>query len=376
MQVPERLTSFIDLAAQYRELEASVNQRIERVLRHGQYIMGPEVAELESALAEKVGVGHCVSCANGTDALQLALMALGVGQGDAVFTPTYTFFATAEAISLVGATPVFVDVDPQTFNIDSVSLRSAIGEVIDGGENQATAIIAVDLFGLPADYGQLEVIADEFDLHLIEDAAQGMGGSIDDRSAGTFGVIATTSFFPAKPLGCYGDGGAVFTDSNEIADAVRSLRVHGKGSDKYDNVRIGMNSRLDTLQAAVLLAKLERFCGELEVRQTVADWYDEYLPESVQVPEIPDGYQSAWAQYTVRSDQRDKLKAALTERGIPTAIYYVKPLHLMDAYQSLGYSIGDFPVSERLSRRALSLPMHPYLNESLVKEIAGAVASL
>jgi dTDP-4-amino-4,6-dideoxygalactose transaminase len=338
--------------------------------------MGPEVAELESALAEKVGVGHCVSCANGTDALQLALMALGVGQGDAVFTPTYTFFATAEAISLVGATPVFVDVDPQTFNIDSVSLRSAIGEVIDGGENQATAIIAVDLFGLPADYGQLEVIADEFDLHLIEDAAQGMGGSIDDRSAGTFGVIATTSFFPAKPLGCYGDGGAVFTDSNEIADAVRSLRVHGKGSDKYDNVRIGMNSRLDTLQAAVLLAKLERFCGELEVRQTVADWYDEYLPESVQVPEIPDGYQSAWAQYTVRSDQRDKLKAALTERGIPTAIYYVKPLHLMDAYQSLGYSIGDFPVSERLSRRALSLPMHPYLNESLVKEIAGAVASL
>ena len=371
--MPEFLTPFIDLGAQYQHLKSQIDQRIDRVLQHGQYILGPEVTELEERLAEAAGVEYCVTCANGTDALQLALMALEIGPGDAVFTVPYTFFATAEAISIVGATPVFVDVDPETFNIDPGCLKSAIERVQASGELNAAGIITVDLFGLPADYRQLEAISHESGIPLIEDAAQGFGGWLGDRAAGSFGEIATTSFFPAKPLGCYGDGGAVFTDRLDLADAVKSLRVHGKGTDKYDNVRIGMNSRLDSIQAAVLLAKLEVFTREIELRQQVAEWYGKYLPDNIQLPRVPEDFNSAWAQYTIQTDQQAELKKYLSEQGVPTAIYYAKPLHLMDAYASLGYHPGDFPISEKLSGRVLSLPMHPYLDESTVRQIATAM---
>lgn len=369
----ELLTPFIDLGAQYQHLKSQIGQRIDRVLQHGQYILGPEVSELEGLLAESAGVKYCVSCGNGTDALQLALMALEIGRGDAVFTVPYTFFATAEAISIIGATPVFVDVDPETFNIDPGSLQTAIERVQASGELNPAAIIAVDLFGLPADYTRLEPISSEFGVPLIEDAAQGFGGSLGERMAGSFGEIATTSFFPAKPLGCYGDGGAVFTDRQDLADAVKSLRVHGKGIDKYDNVRIGMNSRLDSIQAAVLLAKLEVFEREVEFREQVARWYEEYLPDNIQLPRVPEGFRSAWAQYTIQTNKQAELKKWLLDQGVPTAIYYAKPLHLMDAYVSLDYQPGDFPVSEKLSGRVLSLPMHPYLDEPTVRQIAMAM---
>ncbi|MBQ4844366.1 DegT/DnrJ/EryC1/StrS family aminotransferase [Pseudoalteromonas sp. MMG005] len=357
---------FIDLAAQYQHLKTKIDKRIQTVLEHGQYIMGPEVKELEQKLADFVGVKHAITCANGTDALTLSLMALNIQEGDAVFCPTFTFFATAEAIAYEKATPIFVDSNPDTFNICSNDLEQRILAVLDEGKLKPKAIIAVDLFGLPADYEKLEALSKKYNLHLIEDAAQGFGGSITDtrgntRKAGAFGDIATTSFFPAKPLGCYGDGGAIFTDNDEYAELIRSYRVHGKGKDKYDNVRIGMNSRLDTIQAAILLEKLAEFPVELDSRNHAAKQYTDTLQEQYKVPVVPNGYTSSWAQYTLQCDDRDKAIAEYKEKGVPTVIYYGTCMHEQTAFASLGYKLGDFPIAEKLARSVFSLPMHGYL---------------
>lgn len=353
---------FIDLETQYKYLKPKIDARIHKVLEHGQYIMGPEVRELEDKLASYVGVKHALTCANGTDALTLALMVLGVKEGDAVFCPTFTFFATAEVVAHIGATPVFVDSDETTFNISPSDLEVRIQEIISEGEVKPKAIIAVDLFGLPADYEKISQIAAKYDLKLIEDAAQGFGGSINGKKAGSFGDIATTSFFPAKPLGCYGDGGAIFTDNDEYAELIKSLRVHGKGEDKYDNVRIGVNSRLDTLQAAILIEKLEVFPQELVNRNESANKYNLELRGKYIVPEVPEGYYSSWAQYTVRSNDRETAMAEYRKRDIPTMVYYRTCMHEQTAFNYLGYKLGDFPVAEKLSREVFSLPMNAYLN--------------
>lgn len=353
---------FIDLAAQYQHLKEKIDARIKTVLAHGKYIMGPEVQELEQKLAEYVGVKHVITCANGTDALQLALMALDIKKGDAVFCPTFTFFASAESIAFNQATPVFVDVDAETFNICPRDLEKRIQATISEGELKPKAIMAVDLFGLPANYPELQKLADKYDLKLIEDAAQGFGGEINGQRACSFGDIATTSFFPAKPLGCYGDGGAVFTDNDEYADLLRSLRVHGKGKDKYDNVRIGMNSRLDTIQAAILLEKLEEFPVELSARNRAANQYSLELHERVVTPVVPLGYLSSWAQYTIVSSNREQDMAKYKEKGIPTMVYYTRCMHQQSAFAYLKYDEGDFPVSERLAKQVFSLPMHGYLD--------------
>jgi dTDP-4-amino-4,6-dideoxygalactose transaminase len=357
---------FIDLEAQYKHLKTRIDSRIARVLNHGKYIMGPEVQELEEKLAEYVGVKHVVSCANGTDALQLSLMALGIKHGDAVFCPTFTFFATAESIALVGATPVFVDSDECTFNICPIDLEKRICSVLEGGRLVPRAIIAVDLFGLPANYPELKRIAKKYDLILIEDAAQGFGGEINGQRAGSFGDIATTSFFPAKPLGCYGDGGAVFTNNDEYAELVRSYRIHGKGQDKYDNVCIGMNSRLDTIQAAILLEKLAEFPRELVNRNKVAERYGKVLEGKYITPKIPYGYVSSWAQFTLVDKHRDQLMADLKKQGVPTMIYYRNCMHQQAAFSDLGYQFGEFPVAEMLSNLVFSLPMHPYMSSASV----------
>ena len=362
---------FIDLQAQYQALKERIDSRIQAVLDHGQYIMGPEVRELEENLSDYVGVKHCISCANGTDALQLAMMALEVGPGDAVFTTTFTFFATAEVIPLVGATPVFVDIDAQTYNIDPVKLEQAIEKVIAEGELTPKVIIAVDLFGLPADYPAIEAIAKKYNLKIVEDAAQGFGGSINGRKAGSFGDLATTSFFPAKPLGCYGDGGALFTDDDDLAEMLRSLRVHGKGTDKYDNVRIGLNSRLDTLQAAVLLEKLAAFPAELEARQDVAGRYSDALGEQFVVPHVPAGYVSSWAQYTLqpKSGSREDYMSRLKDAGIPSVIYYGRNMHEQTAFKGAGNRLNDLSVAEKAARNVFSLPMHPYLDAEQSAEV-------
>ncbi|WP_335909121.1 DegT/DnrJ/EryC1/StrS family aminotransferase [Shewanella indica] len=359
---------FIDLAAQYQHLKTKIDARIKTVLEHGNYIMGPEVQELEDELAKYVGVKHAITCANGTDALTLAMMVLGIKEGDAVFCPTFTFFATAEVIAYEGATPVFVDSDEATFNICPVDLEKRIQATIAEGKLTPKAIIAVDLFGLPANYPEIQKIADKYNLKLVEDAAQGFGGSICDdngdvRRAGSFGDIATTSFFPAKPLGCYGDGGAIFTDNDEYAELLKSYRVHGKGKDKYDNVRIGMNSRLDTIQAAILLEKLAEFPTELINRNKAADNYEKTLSSKYQTPQVPTGYVSSWAQYTLVSTSRDADMAAYKEQGIPTMIYYGTCMHEQTAFSLLGYQAGDFPIAEKLAKSVFSLPMHPYLIE-------------
>lgn len=352
---------FIDLAAQYKHLKNRIDERIQKVLEHGKYIMGPEVQELEERLAAYVGVKHTVTCANGTDALTLSLMALGIGKGDAVFCPTFTFFATAEAVAFVNATPVFVDSNEKTFNICPQGLEVQIQKVIREGKLKPKAIIAVDLFGLPANYPQIQEIADNYDLKLIEDAAQGFGGEINGKKAGSFGDIATTSFFPAKPLGCYGDGGAVFTNNDEYAALIKSYRVHGQGIDKYDNVRIGMNSRLDTIQAAILLEKLSEFPKELVNRNKVAEAYENELSGTFKTPQVPVGYQSSWAQYTLVDNNRDDVMSEYKKKGIPTVIYYGTCLHQQTAFADLDYKEGDFPVAERLAKTVFSLPMHPYL---------------
>lgn len=365
---------FIDLQAQYQHLKTKIDKRIADVLNHGKYIMGPEVQELEQALAEYVGVKHAVTCANGTDALTLALMVLEIKKGDAVFCPTFTFFATAEVISFANATPIFVDSNEQTFNICPIDLEKQIQKVISEGELVPKAIIAVDLFGLPANYAAVEALAKKYNLKLIEDAAQGFGGSITDehgvtKKAGSFGDIATTSFFPAKPLGCYGDGGAIFTNSDEYAALLKSYRVHGKGSDKYDNIRIGMNSRLDTIQAAILLEKLVEFPQELINRNNAATSYESELGNIYKTPQVPEGYESSWAQYTLFSDNREQVMAQFKEQGVPTVIYYGTCMHQQTAFADLGYQDGDFPIAEKLSKKVFSLPMHGYLTAEQVDKV-------
>ncbi|MCO7251756.1 DegT/DnrJ/EryC1/StrS family aminotransferase [Pseudoalteromonas sp. Ps84H-4] len=356
---------FIDLAAQYQHLKTKIDKRIQTVLDHGHYIMGPEVQELESELASYVGVKHAITCANGTDALTLAMMVLGIKEGDAVFCPTFTFFATAEVIAFEGATPVFVDSDKATFNICPVDLEKRIQATIADGKLIPKAVIAVDLFGLPANYPEIQKIAEKYNLKLVEDAAQGFGGEIDGKRAGSFGDIATTSFFPAKPLGCYGDGGAVFTNNDEYAELLKSYRVHGKGKDKYDNVRIGMNSRLDTIQAAILLEKLAEFPTELINRNKTALDYEAQLSSKYKTPQVPAGYVSSWAQYTLIADNRDAEMASYKEQGIPTMIYYGTCMHEQTAFKELGYKVGDFPIAEKLAKSVFSLPMHGYIKTSI-----------
>ncbi|WP_298769007.1 DegT/DnrJ/EryC1/StrS aminotransferase family protein [uncultured Shewanella sp.] len=362
---------FIDLAAQYKHLQTKIDSRIKTVLEHGKYIMGPEVQELEQKLSDYVGVKHTITCANGTDALTLALMALGVTEGDAVFCPTFTFFATAETVAFEKATPVFVDSNKDTFNLCPQDLEKQIIKVISEGKLNPKAIIAVDLFGLPADYPALQCIADKYNLKIIEDAAQGFGGAIYDeqgneQKAGSFGDIATTSFFPAKPLGCYGDGGAIFTDNDQYAELLRSYRVHGKGKNKYDNVRIGMNSRLDTIQAAILLEKLAEFPTELVNRNNAAIQYEQELSDIYKTPQIKNGYLSSWAQYTLVVDNREEVMAKYKAQGIPTMVYYATCMHQQTAFKELGYQEGDFPIAEKLAKSVLSLPMHGYLNNLVI----------
>jgi UDP-2-acetamido-2-deoxy-ribo-hexuluronate aminotransferase len=368
---------FRDLKKQYEVLKNDIDQAMLEVAASGAFIMGKQVKELEQQLAEYVGVKHCVSCANGTEALTLALKAWGIKAGDAVFVPDFTFFASAEVVSLEGATPVFVDVDVDTFNIDPAALEKAIEKTIKEGKLQPKVIITVDLFGLPANYPAIRKIADKYHLLILEDGAQGFGGEIDGKKACSFGDISTTSFFPAKPLGCYGDGGAVFTDNDEWASLMDSLRVHGKGSFKYDNVRIGMNSRLDTLQAAILKVKFDAFKNyELNDVNKAANLYTEKLKNLVKTPVIPEGYLSSWAQYTIQlqdEKQRDGLQAYLKEQGIPTMVYYPKPMHEQTAYLGLGYQSGDFPATESLCGKVLSLPMHPYLTEDVISQIYTAI---
>lgn len=356
----------VGLNQQYKFLEEKIDRRIKSVLDHGQYIMGPEVYEFEELLADYVGVKHCVSCANGTDALQLSLMALDIKEGDAVFCPAFTFFATAEAIAIFGATPVFVDSDPLTFNVCPVDLEKKIKTVIDEGKVAPKAILAVDLFGLPADYDRLKEIAKNYRLLLLEDAAQGMGGEIYGRRAGSFGDLATTSFFPTKPLGCYGDGGAVFTDNDEYASLVRSLRAHGKGSSKYDNLRVGMNSRLDTIQAAILLEKLDIFSIELEHRNNVAKKYNDIFDSIFECPYIPKGYKSSYAQYTIKTEKRLELIKFFEKKGIPSAVYYDKPAHQQLAFARLDDD-RCLPIAEKLSTIVLSIPMHSYISDEDIR---------
>ncbi|MCC3861716.1 DegT/DnrJ/EryC1/StrS family aminotransferase [Pseudemcibacter aquimaris] len=356
---------FIDLQAQYKHLKSKIDARIQTVLDHGKYILGPEVFEFEEKLADYVGVKHAISCANGTDALQLALMAMKIGPGDAVFCPTFTFFASAEAIAFVGATPIFVDSDEVTYNICPQDLEKRIVAAQENGKYNLKAIMAVDLFGLPASYLQIQKIADQYNLLLIEDAAQGFGGSINGQKAGSFGNIATTSFFPAKPLGCYGDGGAIFTNNDNYAQLIKSLRVHGKGTNKYDNIRIGMNSRLDTIQAAILLEKLSFFPDELIARQNAAEKYNKELSmyNDIVTPYVPKGYASSWAQYTIKSDNRDSYRNKYKEKGIPTVIYYETCMHQQTVFKDLRNNSDNFPCAEDLSKSVFSLPMHGYLDK-------------
>ncbi len=372
---------FIDLKKQYDRIKPRIQEGINGVLRHGKFIMGPEVGELETRLASFVGAKYCVSCASGTDALLLSLMAHEVGPGDAVFTTPFTFIATAEVICLLGATPVFVDIDPDTYNIDPGKLLKTIEEVKAGSVRSATVgkklhpkgIIPVDLFGLPADYDEINRFAKAHGLFVLEDAAQSLGGSYKGRRVGNLADMAATSFFPAKPLGGYGDGGAIFTNDEAMGNRVRSLREHGKGSHKYDNVRIGINGRLDTLQAAILLPKLEIFENEIKERQEVAARYTNAFGNIAKVPHIPEGLLSAWAQYSLVIDKRDSYVNKLKECGIPTAIYYPRPLHLQTAFSRLCYRQGDFPVAENMSERIFSLPMHPYLELRDQDKIIAAV---
>lgn len=362
---------FIDLAAQQARLRDRLDRAIADVLDSGAYIMGPEVKRFEADLADFCGAEHVISCANGTDALQLALMALGVGQGDAVFVPSFTFAATAEVVPFVGATPVFVDSREDTFNMDVESLRRAIREARAKGLDPRV-VIPVDLFGLPADLPAIEAVAVEEGLVVLCDSAQGFGGTIHGRMTGGFGQVTTTSFFPAKPLGCYGDGGAVLTNDGELAGLLDSLRVHGKGADKYDNVRIGMNSRLDTIQAAILSVKLSVYAEEIEARNRVAERYGARLSNLVGIPVVPAGYRSVWAQYTVKlasADERGAVQAILGRQGIPTAVYYPVPLHVQSVYRDYPRDPEGLPISEDLSQRVLSLPMHPYLDEGVQDRI-------
>ncbi|MGH1418088.1 MAG: DegT/DnrJ/EryC1/StrS family aminotransferase [Hyphomicrobiaceae bacterium] len=366
-KTPQPALALIDLAAQQATIRGELDAAMKTVLDHGKYIMGPEVGAFESDLKSFCGASHAISCANGTDALLMVMMAKGIGPGDGVICPAFTFTATPEVIALLGATPVFADVSADTFNIDADGLLAAIDAATAAGL-KPKAIIAVDLFGQPADYDRIEAFAKSHGLWVLSDSAQGFGGAIAGRKSGTFGLATTTSFFPAKPLGCYGDGGAIFTDDADLAEALESIRVHGKGKDKYDNVRIGLNARLDTLQAAILIEKLKIFPDEIIARNNVAKRYDEaFSPlNEVAVPRVPANMTSVWAQYTLRvaPDIRDDLAALLRDDGVPTAIYYPKPLHLQTAYRDFPVAKTGLAVSEQLSKQVISLPMHPYLAEA------------
>ena len=375
--------AFNDLHAQYHALKDKIDKNVVSVMESGKFISGPECAELENKLCEYTGAKYCVSCSNGTDALLMPLMAWGVSKDDAVFVPAFTFVSTAEVVSQIGATPVFCDVKPDTFNLDPESLRTQTKKVIAEGKKYPRAVIAVDLFGLPFEYEEINKICDEYGLLLIEDGAQGFGGEIGERKACTFGDVSTTSFFPAKPLGCYGDGGAIFTDDEALKRRLASIRVHGKQDDesdpnaKYHNVRTGLNARLDTMQAAILLPKLEAFDGENETRRRAARKYSELLKDTgLELPAMPEGYNSSWAQYTLKAKdtaQRTKIMNALKAEGIPTMIYYPTPLHLQPVYSNLGYHHGDLPVSEDLCSRVFSLPMHGYITDEIIETVVDAI---
>ena len=371
---------FRDLKQQYQVLKKDIDAAMIEVATNCNFINGQQVKDLEKKLAEYVGVKHCITCGNGTDALTMAMMAWGIKEGDAVFVPDFTFFSSGEIVSHAGAVPVFVDVDMDTFNISAESLEKAVKKTLDEGILKPQAVVAVDLFGLSADFAAVRAVADNYGLKVLEDGAQGFGGNIEGKVACSFGDISTTSFFPAKPLGCYGDGGAVFTDDDEIAALLESIRVHGKGEMKYDNVRIGLNSRLDTIQAAVLDVKLRAFDDyELTDINKAADKYTERLSalgEKVRTPVIPEGFYSSWAQYTIQlSDRktRDDLQAALKAEGIPSMVYYPKPMHRQEAFAGQTYDDAEFPNTLKLCDIVLSLPMHPYLTDEDIDTVVNVI---
>jgi dTDP-4-amino-4,6-dideoxygalactose transaminase len=370
---------FLDLEAQRQRLEPGLSKRIKKVLDEGNFILGSEVVELEQELAARAGVSEAITCGNGTDALQLVLMAWGVGPGDAVFVPSFTFTSTAEVVSLLGATPVFCDIDPKTYNLDPHSLQSAIDMVLSEGDLAPKALVPVDLFGLPADHPVIGAIAKQHKLKVLVDAAQSFGAELNGKSVGWFGDATATSFFPSKPLGCYGDGGAIFTNDADLSDRVKSLRVHGKGATKYETINIGLNSRLDTLQAAILLAKLEIFDEEISLRQQVAARYTRNLEALPQIT-TPIKSPSAWAQFTIRTADRERLARDLKEVGIPTMVYYPRPLHEQDVYTK-GHAASRTAPDEckeasQASQTVLSLPMHPYLTSRQIDEISKRVANI
>ena len=370
---------FRDLKAQYVKYKKEIDSAIQEVINNTNFIGGKEVNTLEQRLAEYVGVRHCVTCANGTEAMTLLMMAWDIKEGDAVFVPDFTFFSTGEIVSFRGATPIFVDVDRDTFNICTTKLEKAINKVLEKGKLIPKMIIPVDLFGLPADHMEIEKIAKKYNLRVLEDAAQGFGGSINGKKACSFGDASTTSFFPAKPLGCFGDGGAIFTNDDELAELLNSLKVHGKGDNKYDNVRIGVNSRLDSIQAAILNVKLTAFIEhELEDVNRVYRLYTEKLKGIVDTPVIPEGYVSSFAQYTIKlknKEERDALQAKLKEEGIPSMVYYTKPMHRQGAFSEYNYDDADFEVTNKLCDTVLSLPMHPYLKNEEIELVCKSISS-
>ena len=365
---------FIDLKAQLNRIRSKVDTRIKNVLDRGAFILGGEVQELETQLAQYTGAKHVITCANGTDAILIPLMAKGIGPGDAVFVPAFTFFATAEVVSLAGATPVFVDIDPISYNMCADSLEAQIQETLKNHPDLTPkAVIAVDLFGLAADYHKISAVADKHGLLVLEDAAQGFGAQYYGKTSCNLAPIASTSFFPAKPLGCFGDGGAMFCNDDALAEIIKSIRVHGQGKHKYQNVRIGLNSRLDTIQAAILLEKLAIFDDELDKRNLVAERYTNAFAGLIQTPVIPEHYYSSWAQYTLRTSQRDEMIEALKAKHIPTMVYYPIPLHLQKAYEYLGYQPGSLTNAENAAKEVISLPMHPYLTEEDQDKVIDAV---
>ncbi len=377
---------FRDLKKQYQLLKGDIDSAVQDVCAKAQFIGGAQVKELEKALAEYVGVKHCISCANGTDALSLAVMAWGIGSGDAVFVPDFTYFASGEIVSFAGATPIFVDVCKDTYNIDPDKLEKAIVKAKADGKYKLRAVVAVDLFGLPADFDRIKEICKKYDLLLLEDGAQGFGGKLGGKTACSFGDISTTSFFPAKPLGCYGDGGAVFTDNDEWADLVRSYAVHGKGSSKYDNIRVGVNSRLDSVQAAVLNVKFDAFKKyELEDINKVAQKYTELFTNAgaqekgLVLPVIKEGFYSSWAQYTVQLPEgadRERIQSEMKAKGIPTMIYYIKPMHSQGAFEGTDSAIAECPVTDEICSKVLSLPLDPYKSDEDVKVVVEELMKL
>lgn len=373
----EMIMQFRDLKHQYQVLKEDIDKAMSEVVADCNFISGKQVKDLEKSLADYVGVKHCVACANGTDALSLAMMVWRIGPGDAVFVPDFTFFSTGEIVAYAGAVPVFVDVDLDTYNISADSLERKIREIQEEGKLIPRAVIPVDLFGLPADYEKIQKIARQYNLRILEDGAQGFGGRIGDQMACSFGDISTTSFFPAKPLGCYGDGGAVFTDDDDTADLLRSVSVHGKGTMKYDNVRIGLNSRLDTLQAAVLSVKLKAFREyELDDVNKAAEKYTALLGDIVKTPVIPQGFYSSWAQYTIQlgsKEERGGLQARLKESGIPTMIYYPKPMHKQQAFEDQRFVDDDYRNTIQLCNTVLALPLHPYLTDTESEKVTGEI---